>query len=88
VSGIRAVESALGDGRKRPTSREVEMAAVARKSLVAIRDIAEGGVVEAADIAVLRPGTGIPPAMRSSVIGRRTRRAVRSGEVLSLDHLT
>src|SRR5437667_11882055 len=42
VQAIRKVESALGDGRKVPTKSELETAKVARRSLIAARDIPAG----------------------------------------------
>jgi N,N'-diacetyllegionaminate synthase len=85
VSAIRAVEAAMGDGAKQPTAAEVETAAAARKSLVAARAIPGGAVLEAADIAVRRPGTGITPSLRDSLVGRTIRSAVEEGTLFSLD---
>ena len=79
---IRAVESALGDGRKRPQPSELTTRAVARKSLVAARDLPSGVTLAAADLAALRPGTGLSPALTGQVIGRRTRRRIRTGTPL------
>lgn len=87
VRGIRAVESALGDGRKLPAAEEAEIAAVARKSLVAARDLAAGEVLTRETLAVRRPGTGLPPAMVSFLLGRTLRRSVPSGTPLSLELL-
>ncbi len=82
VRGIRMVESALGDGRKRPSPEEFDTAAVARKSLVSARALARGAVVTEDAIAIRRPGTGLPPAARAKVVGRRLSRDVSAGEIL------
>lgn len=87
VKSIRNVESALGDGLKRPARSEAGVAAAGRRSLVAATNISAGSVLRETDIAVLRPGTGLPPAMRSRIAGRRARRAIAAGEVLSLEML-
>jgi N-acetylneuraminate synthase len=58
VHGIREVEQALGDGVKRPTTSEWKNRAVARKSLVAARDISVG---EPLALACKRPGDGRSP---------------------------
>ena len=55
VQEIRAVGLALGDGRKVPAASEENTAAVARKSLVAARDIAAGEVLTGDLIAIRRP---------------------------------
>lgn len=87
VRGIRIVESALGHGRKEPAPSEASTAKVARRSLVAARDLPAGAVLEEGDIACRRPGTGLPPALRDSLIGRRTRVAVNAGSLLQMEML-
>lgn len=85
VTAIRTVEAAMGDGKKQPTAAELDTSAVARKSLVAGRDIPAGTVLHDADIAIRRPGTGLAPSMRESLIGRTARRAIEEGTLLALD---
>ena len=87
VRGIRTAEIALGHGRKEPAPSEAGTASVARKSLVAARDISAGGTITEDMIAIKRPGTGLPPAMRPYVIGRTARVDVPTGVLLSLDLL-
>lgn len=85
VKGIRVVEASLGHGRKEPAVGEMSTAAVARKSLVAARDIAKGTVLTEKLVAIKRPGTGLPPALRSRFMGRAVRRAVPAGTLLTLE---
>jgi N,N'-diacetyllegionaminate synthase len=82
VRGVRAVESALGDGVKRPMPSELDTRAVARRSLVAARALAAGHRLGPDDIAIKRPGTGIPPADMDRVLGQRLRRGVAADELL------
>jgi len=82
VDGVRAIESALGDGRKMPAAAEAETAAVARKSLVAAHDIAAGTVLEPDHLVIKRPGTGLSPTAKEQVIGRRSRVLITSGTPL------
>ncbi len=84
VRGIRKVEQALGSGRKEPAASEAAVAAVARKSLVAARTIPAGTKLTEDLIAVKRPGTGLPPAMRAQLVGREVKREVRVGELFRL----
>jgi sialic acid synthase SpsE len=44
-------------------------------------------VLKAADLIALRPGTGVPPAHRDRLVGRRLRVAVERGEMLGEGHL-
>jgi len=87
VRGIRTVESALGHGRKEPAASEVNTAAVARRSLVAARDIPAGTMLTKELIAIKRPGTGLLPAMRSYLVGRTIRVPVPAGTLLTLEML-
>ena len=87
VSNVRSVESALGNGRKEPAASEAEIAAVARKSLVATRDIPEGSVITSQVLACRRPGTGLPPAMQHQVVGRTARTRIAAGTLLTLEML-
>jgi N-acetylneuraminate synthase len=87
VRGIRAVEAALGHGRKEPTAVELDVARVARKSIVAARDLAPTTVLTSDTLAVKRPGTGLPPAMLPEVMGRTVAVHVPEGTPLSLEML-
>ena len=82
VRGVRNIESALGDGRKIQAASEKEMATVARKSLVATVDISSGASLTEEMIGCKRPGSGLPPAMRGRLVGRRARVAIQAGELL------
>jgi N-acetylneuraminate synthase len=85
IQGIRGVESALGDGVKRPLPEEAETAVVARKSVVAAADIQAGAAIERDMLAIKRPGNGLPPAKLDWVVGRAARRAIPAGTVITED---
>jgi N-acetylneuraminate synthase len=87
VRGIRAVEKALGTGRKQPAPAEAETARAARRSLVMAKDAPAGTVLTESHVALRRPGTGLPPAMLKSVVGRTLRRDVAAGAVIELSML-
>jgi N-acetylneuraminate synthase len=72
VQGIRTVESAIGNGRKDPAASEANTAAVARKSLVAARNIPANTKLTEELIAIKRPGTGLAPVQRDNLLGRTT----------------
>ena len=85
VRGIRSIEAALGNGRKQPAASEVNTAAVARKSLFSACDIPTGTKLTESMIAIKRPGTGLPPAIRDFLIGRVTRIPISAATMLELD---
>ncbi len=70
IEGIRTVESALGDGIKRPTEGELPISELVRKSVVSRLKIEKGTTITQNMLAILRPGYGIPPDMISELIGR------------------
>jgi N-acetylneuraminate synthase/N,N'-diacetyllegionaminate synthase len=87
VEGVRKIERALGDGRKRPMPSEAAIAAVARKSLVAARDIPAETTLTSELVVSRRPGTGLSPAVRDEVVGRTLRVSVKKGTPLTLEML-
>lgn len=87
VRGIRVVEAAFGNGRKEPAPSERDVAQVARRSLVALRDIPAGASLTEALVGIRRPGTGLPPADWSRVIGRRAAAAISAGTPLRWEML-
>lgn len=87
VRAIRAVESALGDGTKRPMPSELDTRRVARKSLVAARPLRAGARLGAEDILIKRPGTGISPADLDKAIGRPLARDLEADEVIGWETL-
>ena len=84
ISSIRNVETAMGDGIKRPTLSETKNIAVARKSLVAARNIQKGEKFTLENITVKRPGTGISPMRIDELIGRISERSFNADEIIEL----
>lgn len=84
VSGIRAIELALGDGVKRPSQTELANRVVARKSLVAARPIRQGCRLTEADIAAKRPGDGLSPMWIWDVIGKTAEVDIGQDESIGL----
>ena len=69
VSSIRHIEKALGTGDKTPSPSEKKNITVARKSIVAKKDIKAGEELTVENITVKRPGTGISPMKWFDVLG-------------------
>jgi sialic acid synthase SpsE len=87
VTAIREAEDALGSSVKRVTDAEADLFRLGRRSLVAARDIPAGGELSRGDLAVKRPGFGIPVDALDQVIGRHVVRDVVSDQVLEWDDL-
>lgn len=70
VKAVRNVETALGDGMKSVAASEKDNIVVARKSIVAARDIKKGEILTEENITVKRPGNGLSPMLWDDVIGQ------------------
>lgn len=84
VRAVRNVEIALGDGIKRLTESEAKNRPIARKSIVASRDIAAGELFGEHNLTAKRPGTGLSPMRWNDVIGRRASRNFAADELIEL----
>ncbi len=84
VSSIRNIELALGEGQKQPSPSEEKNITVARKSIVASRDIKKGEVFSHDNIVSKRPGDGISPMRWNDVLGIRANRDFFKDEKISL----
>jgi len=87
IDQIRHLESALGDGIKRPMPSEMNTREVARKSLVALSDLPAGISLSKEHLTIKRPGTGISPADLERVIGLKLKVAIQQDQVICWDHL-
>ena len=84
VKAIRNVEMAIGDAKKEPTLSEMKNRTVARKSIVARREIREGEVFTEENITTKRPGSGISPMKWYEVIGKRAERDFQKDELVEV----
>lgn len=82
VKAIRNIELARGDGKKKRTASEEKNCQVARKSIVAAKDIKAGEVFSEDNLTVKRPGNGISPMKWYEVIGTRATRDYKADELI------
>lgn len=82
VQAVRRVETNLGSPELRPAPSEEEARTSFRLSCTAARDLPEGHVLTTEDIAFTRPGTGVPPAESTALVGQRLDRSYVAGELL------
>ena len=84
VDSIRNIEQALGSGIKRVSSSEKKNIVIARKSIIAARDIKEGEIFTEDNLTIKRPGNGINPMRWDEVIGKRSKRNFVEDELIEL----
>ena len=70
VENVRRAEDMLGSGKKVVTASEKKNKAVARKSIIAKRDICKGEIFSVENLTCKRPGNGISPMRWYEVIGK------------------
>jgi|AntAceMinimDraft_6_1070360.scaffolds.fasta_scaffold05177_3 N-acetylneuraminate synthase/sialic acid synthase len=87
VRDLRRTREAMGDGIKRRYDSEVAPHQKLAKMIVAAVDMPAGHVIQAEDLDYRSPGTGIPPAGRDSVVGKKLVSAIAEGSPLREEDL-
>lgn len=83
VKAIRAVPIILGSSNKRPHASEKKVMSIARKSVATICAIEKGEKFTRENLGIKRPGIGIAPAHYPKILGKRARREIPSGHLLT-----
>lgn len=85
VSAIRNIEKAVGgDGTKHVSESERKNIAIARKSIVAARDIKAGETFTEDNLTVKRPGNGISPMRWEEVVGTKAKRDFSEDDLIEI----
>lgn len=84
IRGIRQVELALGDGIKTCSDTERKNMIVARKSIIAKRDIKKGETLSEENITTRRPGNGISPMRWFDILGTKAIKDFAEDELIGL----
>lgn len=69
VNAIRNIEESLGDGEKCPSDSEIKNISIARKSIVAKKEIKRGDLFTIDNLTVKRPGDGLSPMEWFNILG-------------------
>ena len=87
VLEIRNLEKALGRNKKVPSESELEIAKIARKSIVSIKDLKQGSILSEENIAIKRPGTGISPKKYKEICGRTIKKDIPKDSIITWEDL-
>jgi len=89
VDGVRFIETMRANPLDKDASaRDTEpLRRLFTRSLVARRALPAGAVLAAADLAIKKPGTGLPPERLADVVGRKLTRAVEADQLLAIDDI-
>jgi N,N'-diacetyllegionaminate synthase len=85
VRSIRNIEIAMGNGIKKPSQSELKNKVIARKSIVAAKNIKVGDLFSEDNITVKRPGNGISPLLWDKIIGLQARLDFVVDEAIKID---
>ena len=84
VMKLKKISLIMGSGIKKPLAPELQYISVARKSIVANRDIKKGEKFTMENLAIKRPGTGIPPREFKNILGKKAKINIAQDSLL--DH--
>ncbi|NRF93666.1 N-acetylneuraminate synthase family protein [Paenibacillus frigoriresistens] len=88
VTSIRAAYQMLGSAMIKPTTEELKMRVLARRSIVALRDIPEGEVFSEQNLGLRRPGNGLPPSLYENVLSLKATKNIQRGSLIHLGDFT
>ncbi len=88
IDSIRTAHEMLGSSIVRPTEAELEMRKIARRSIVAIRDIEQGERFSLSNVGLRRPGTGLSPELLDAFLGQSAADKLHAGDLLKFGDIS
>lgn len=85
VESINTSFEMLGNGEIKPTDAEREMRIIARRSVVAIKNINLGDTFTEINIGMRRPGDGLPAIFMENIINNKSKRNILKGEKIKVE---
>jgi sialic acid synthase SpsE len=82
VKSIRLIEKSMGDGKKNPVPSEMENMDVARRSIVALKEINSGEMFTSDNLGIKRPGSGVSPMSYWKYLGKKSRNRYMVDELI------
>lgn len=83
VEKIRICEEVLGSAVKKPTSEEIKISKLVRKSIVAKVNIPKGSIIKEDMLVIKRPGNGILPKYIGKVVGKKADNDILKDTIIS-----
>jgi len=84
IKAIRNIELAIGNREKKLTESEMKNILIARKSIIANRNINKGEIFTEDSLTVKRPGNGISPMKWFEIIGQCAKRDFEEDELIEI----
>lgn len=87
VEGIRALEKALGDGKKKIMPSEKDTVVIQRRGIYAVRDIKPGESITREMVEFLRPAVDLRPPALPGILGKSVNKIIKAGEPLKANDI-
>lgn len=87
VTAVRNIEKAMGSGIKKASASEQKNKNIARKSIVAAKDIRKNDILDDTNITVKRPGKGISPMFWDFIIGKKAAKNFSADELIHWEEI-
>ena len=84
IESIRLSFKMMGSSIVKPTTGELELKQIARKSIVALEDIQEGEILEG-KIGIKRPGYGLSPTLINEIIFKKSIKNIKKNSLLKME---
>jgi sialic acid synthase SpsE len=82
VKKIRKVDKMFGKEEKKQQPCEKEMNNVGRRSISVAHNFSKGKKLSKSDLIWVRPGKGFPPGEEKKILGKKTSRDLKIGEII------
>ncbi len=76
---IRTSYLMLGNEQIKETEAEKKMKIIARRSIVASRDINKNEILDHSNLSLMRPGDGLPPKFFKDIMGKKALKNIKKG---------
>ena len=88
VDGIKTLAGEKNSGRfSAPKNNEKAIRDAYMKSIVLLRDLPKGRHLKSTDLALIRPGKGLPPKEFDNVLSKKLNKGLKKGHVISWNDL-
>lgn len=87
IQAVRYAEKSLGSCIVKPTPKEMEMRKIARRSIVATRDIIAGEKIARNMIEFKRPGTGLPPKFLKYILNKKVCKKIKKNQLITFQEI-
>lgn len=87
ADAIHQYDAMLGSGEKNISEAETSMGEVARRSIVAAKDLSAGIILSESDFDCIRPRNGLAPYEISSLIGKKLKTSLKRHDVFLKEHV-